>query len=132
MISEKIESFLEKADMNYLFCLLSKLESQRISQLPSYVRQRFEEKITVMAMHHVAENEVPDYIAEIAEAELAMAQQASPFQDEEGEGEMSEETIDDSERFIESLEHDNLDKYADDDGDDDESLDLDDDPYDEE
>ena len=45
---------------------------------------------------------------------------------------MSEETIDDSERFIESLEHDNLDKYADDDGDDDESLDLDDDPYDEE
>ena len=72
MISEKIESFLEKADMNYLFCLLSKLESQRISQLPSYVRQRFEEKITVMAMHHVAENEVPDYIAEIAEAELAM------------------------------------------------------------
>jgi hypothetical protein len=67
MISEKIESFLEKADMNYLFCLLSKLESQRISKLPSYVRQRFEEKITVMAMHHVAENEVPDYIAEIAE-----------------------------------------------------------------
>jgi hypothetical protein len=60
-----------------------------------------------------------------------MAQQASPFQDEEVEGEMSEETFDDSERYIEELEHDNLDKYADDDDDDDESFDLDDDAYDE-
>jgi hypothetical protein len=118
MIDQNIESFLEKTDMNYMFCLLSKLEAQRISQLPVYVRNRFAEKIPVMAMQHVAANEVPDYIAEIAEAELAMQQQASPF--DEDEGELGEETYDDSERFIEELEQDSLDKYDDDEDEDDE------------
>ncbi len=125
MISKKIENFLEKTDMNYLFCLLSKLESQRISQLPTYVRQRFPEKITVMSMDHVASNDVPDYIAEIAEAELAMAQQGNPFQDEDGEAGVAGETFDDSENFIEELEHDNLDKYSDDDDEDFELPDAD-------
>lgn len=100
MINEKLESFLERTDMNYLFCLLAQLESHRLLQFPAYVKQKFEDKITIMAMNHVAENEVPDYITELAEAELAAAQE-SPFLEEEGVEE--EETVDDSKKFIEEL-----------------------------
>ena len=100
MINEKLESFLERTDMNYLFCLLAQLEAHRLLQFPAYVKQKFEDKITIMAMNHVAENEVPDYITELAEAELAAAQE-SPFLEEEGVEE--EETIDDSKKFIEEL-----------------------------
>jgi hypothetical protein len=93
--------------MNYLFCLLAQLEAYRLLQLPTYVKQKFQDKITVMAMNHVAENEVPDYITELAEAELAEAElaeaQESPFQEEEGAEEEAEETIDDSKKFIEEL-----------------------------
>lgn len=107
MINEKLENFLEKADMNYLFCLLAQLEAHRLLQFPAYVKQKFEDKITIMAMNHVAENEVPDYITELAEAELAEAElaeaQESPFQEEEGAEEEAEETIDDSKKFIEEL-----------------------------
>ena len=103
MINEKIENFLEKADINYLFCLLSELEAYRLLQLPVYVRQKFPEKITVMAMNHVAENEVPDYISELAEAELAAMEQESPFIEEEGGEEEAEETVDDSTKFIEDF-----------------------------
>ena len=100
MINEKLESFLERTDMNYLFCLLAQLEAHRLLQFPAYVKQKFEDKITIMAMKHVAENEVPDYITELAEAELAAAQE-SPFLEEEGVEE--EETVDDSKKFIEEL-----------------------------
>ena len=103
MIHEKIETNLEKADINYLFCLLSELEAYRLLQLPVYVRQKFPEKITVMAMNHVAENEVPDYISELAEAELAAMEQESPFIEEEGGEEEAEETVDDSTKFIEDF-----------------------------
>ena len=103
MIHEKIETFLEKADINYLFCLLSELEAYRLLQLPVYVRQKFPEKITVMAMNHVAENEVPDYISELAEAELAAMEHESPFIEEEGGEEEAEETVDDSTKFIEDF-----------------------------
>lgn len=123
MLNDKIESFLEKTDMNYLFCLLSKLESQRLSQLPAYVRQRFPEKIAVTSMHHVAKNEVPDYFAEIEEANLAMASVNSPFQDDEAEGDMAEETFDDSKEHIEELAHEDLDSY-DDEEDEDDDYDL--------
>ncbi|MDD4309546.1 MAG: hypothetical protein PHO32_04135 [Candidatus Cloacimonetes bacterium] len=114
MINEKIESFLEKVDMNYLFCLLSKLESQRLNQFPTYVKHKFPEKITVMAMEHVADNEVPDYISELAEAELAMQREENPFQDDDM-GDFAEETIDDSEKFIEDLTKDTLGSFEDDD-----------------
>jgi hypothetical protein len=117
MISKKIESFLEKTDMNYLFCLLSKLEAQRVSHLPAYVRNRFPEKIAVMSMNHVADNEVPDYFAEIEEANMIMAMQNSPFRDEDTDTDLGEETIDDSEEHIEELVHENLESYADDDDD---------------
>ncbi|HNW24331.1 MAG TPA: hypothetical protein PKI37_02610 [Candidatus Cloacimonas sp.] len=102
MINEKLETFLEKADMNFLFCLLAQLEAYRLLQFPAYVRQKFEDKIAILAMNHVAENEVPDYITELAEAELAAAQEKI-FMEEESAEEEAEETIDDSEKFIEEL-----------------------------
>ncbi|GAB1468128.1 hypothetical protein MASR2M64_08340 [Candidatus Cloacimonadota bacterium] len=112
MINEKIESFLEKVDMNYLFCLLAKLESQRLNQFPTYVKHKFAEKITVMAMEHVADNEVPDYITELAEAELAMQREENPFGDDDG-FEYTEETVDDSEKFIQEISTESLDDYDD-------------------
>lgn len=102
MNTPKIESFLEKADMNFLFCLLSKMEIQRINQLPAHVKSKFMKKITVIAMEHVAENDVPDYITEIAEAELAMAEASAPNLDDDFEYE--EESIDDSVKFVDDLE----------------------------
>ncbi len=119
MINEKIESFLEKTDMNYLFCLLAKMEAHRLSQFPVYVRNHFEDKVPILSMQHVAENDVPDYITELAEAELEMANQQSPFgSDDSLDMDTDEETFDDSKRFIEELGSENLDDLADDDDDD--------------
>ncbi len=104
MINKKIETFLEKNNMNYMFCMLSNLEVQRINTLPPYVKHKFTEKITEIAMEHVAENDVPDYIIEIAEAEIAMAQDSQPFDDEDSDLIMDSETFDDSKRFIEEIQ----------------------------
>lgn len=90
--------------MNYLFCLLSNIEVQRINTLPSYVKQKFEKKITEISMEHVAENVIPDYIVEIAEAELAMSQDTKPFDDEDSDLIMDNETFDDSKKFIEEIQ----------------------------
>ncbi|MBM4399520.1 MAG: PASTA domain-containing protein [Candidatus Cloacimonetes bacterium] len=72
MINKKVERFLEHTNMNYMFCLLSNLEVSRLNNLPSYVRQKFTDKITELAMEHVAQNEVPDYIMDIEEAKAEM------------------------------------------------------------
>ncbi len=114
MINKKVETFLEKNNMNYLFCLLSNLEVQRINSLPTYVKQKFDRKITELAMEHVAENEVPDYIIEIAEAELAMAQESAPEDDEDNDLILNFETIDDSKNFIEEIRQENQPEYSDD------------------
>jgi len=103
MINKKIETFLEQNNMDYLFCLLSNLEVERINKLPTYVKQKFDKKITEIALEHVAENVVPDYIIELAEAELAMQQQALAYEDDEDDNDDAI-TIDDSKRFIEDIE----------------------------
>jgi len=103
MINEKLETFLEKADMNFLFCLLAQLEANRLLQFPAYVRQKFEDKIAIMAMNHVAENEVPDYITELAEAELAAAQEKIFMEEESAEEEEAEEEIEDADEYNEEL-----------------------------
>ncbi|MDP2400562.1 MAG: hypothetical protein Q8M66_01150, partial [Actinomycetota bacterium] len=73
----------------------------------------------ILAMNHVADNEVPDYINELAEAELAMAQAAMQVSDDElADLDLGEETIDDSKKFIEELEKDSLENYDDDEEDD--------------
>jgi len=103
MTNEKIEGFLEKVNMNYLFCLLSKLEAQRINQFPSFVKNKFEKKITTLAMEHVADNEVPDYIAELEEAERAMAAERAMYEEDDEAGDFGEETVDDSARFAREI-----------------------------
>jgi len=127
MIDKKIENFLEKTDMNYLICLLSKLEAGRLSQLPVYVRNRFGDKLSVLSMQHVSDNEVPDYITEIAEAELAMAQAQSPFDDDDGsDSDLGEETYDDSIKLTDEPEPEPVNPFDDDDEDDDLFEDSDD------
>lgn len=139
MMNEKIEGFLEKVNMNYLFCLLSKLESQRMNKFPTYVKQKFPDKITVMAMEHVADNEVPDYTLELEEAELVAQQARAAYEDDEDTSDFGEETIDDSEKFARSIESTDISEYdsfedvkdpfansLDDDNDDDDIIDEDD------
>ena len=62
MIDERIEKFLEKNNMNYLFLLLANLEVERLSNLPYTIKKNFNEKITELALRHVAMNEIPDYV----------------------------------------------------------------------
>lgn len=111
MINEKIENFMEKVNMNYLYCLLSKLEAHRINQLPTYVKQKFQKKITVMSMEHVAENEIPDYITELAEAELAMAAERAAYDDDDDMMDLSEETFDDSQKYVQEIEPTSADEF---------------------
>ncbi|MCB5224285.1 MAG: hypothetical protein WCY21_04480 [Candidatus Cloacimonadaceae bacterium] len=115
MIDEKIESFLEKSDLNYLFCLLAKLESNRLSQLPSYVRQKLGDKIAVVSMEHVAQNEIPDYFAEIEEANRLAEEAASPFIDDD---DGLEDTYDEDAE-VDELVRDTLQRFGDEADDDD-------------
>jgi len=62
MIEERVEKFLEKHNMDYLFLLLAELEVERLSSLPYTIKKDFHEKITDLALKHVAINEVPDYV----------------------------------------------------------------------
>lgn len=64
-----VEEFLEKHNMTYLFLILANLEAERLSNMPYTIKKNFNEKITEMALRHVAENEVPDYIVEDEEGE---------------------------------------------------------------
>ncbi len=111
MIDEKIEDFLEKTNIDYLYCLLSKLEAHRINQFPSFVKQKFDKKLTVMAMHHVADNEVPDYVSELEEAERILAAERALYEDDEDALEFGEETIDDSAKFVKQIEATDLREY---------------------
>lgn len=134
MIDPKIESFLEKEDMNYLFCLLSKLEAGRLSQLPTYVRNRLGDKFSVLSMRHVAENEVPDYISEIAEAELEaeaqnQARKASDLEDG-SDLDLGEETFDDSIEYTDEPKPEAVNPFGTDEDEDEEFFDDSDDFYD--
>jgi hypothetical protein len=59
-----VDDFIEKHNMTYLFLLLANLEVDRLSNLPYTVRKNFNEKITKMALKHIAANQIPDYIIE--------------------------------------------------------------------
>jgi hypothetical protein len=111
MIDKKIEDFLEKGNMSYLFCLLSKLEAHRINNFPSFVKQKFDKKITVLAMEHVSDNEVPDYVSELEEAERIMAAERAKYEEDEEGGDFGEETIDDSARFVREIEATDVSEY---------------------
>ena len=111
MIDKKIEDFLEKGNMSYLFCLLSKLEAHRINNFPSFVKQKFDKKITVLAMEHVSDNVVPDYVSELEEAERIMAAERAKYEEDEEGGDFGEETIDDSARFVREIEATDVSEY---------------------
>ena len=69
MDNYKVEEFLEKHNMTYLFLILADLEVERLSNMPYTIKKNFDEKITEMALRHVAENEIPDYIVEEEDSE---------------------------------------------------------------
>ena len=74
-------------------------------------------------MQHVSDNEIPDYISEIAEAELAMAQAQSPFDDDDGsDSDLGEETYDDSLRLTDEPEPEPVNPFDVVDDDDDEDI----------
>ncbi len=123
MINNKIETFLEKGNMNYLYCLLTNLEIERLNKLPSYVKQKFAVKLTELAMEHVSDNEIPDYLAEIAEAEAAALTAAMEREQDNYDYEplMDEETIDDSLKLTDAFQDDDMDDFDQDNGPDDEN-----------
>ena len=86
MINKKVETFLEKHNMNYMFCLLSNLEVQRINQLPPYIKQKFQQKLSEIALEHVADNDVPDYMMDIEEAKAEMERLGISMEDLEPGG----------------------------------------------
>jgi len=62
--NNSVENFIDDNNMTYLYLLLANLEVERLSNLPYSVRRKFDEKITTMALKHIAANEIPDYIVE--------------------------------------------------------------------
>lgn len=59
-----VNEFLEKHNMTYLFLLLANLEVERLSNLPYTVKKNLSNKITSLALEHIAINEIPDYIVD--------------------------------------------------------------------
>ncbi len=69
-MENKIEEFLEKNNMTYLFLLLTNLEVERLSNLPFTLRKSFKKKVTEMALEHVVNNEIPDYASTTSEEKI--------------------------------------------------------------
>jgi len=62
LLNNKIEKFLENKNMTYLFMILSNLEVERLSNLPFTIKKGLGKKITEVALNHVIQNKIPDYI----------------------------------------------------------------------
>jgi len=62
LLNNKIEKFLEDNNMTYLFMILSYLEVERLSNLPFTIKKGLGKKITEVALNHVIQNKIPDYI----------------------------------------------------------------------
>lgn len=75
MLNPKVEKFLEENNMTYLFLMLSNLEVQRLSNLPNVIKKQFKGKITEIALQHVAENIVPDYLVNHVDTEGSAAEE---------------------------------------------------------
>ena len=70
MDNKKIDKFLENKNMTYLFLLLANLEVERLNNLPFTIKSKLKDKITHIALDHVASNEIPDYVIEEDEETL--------------------------------------------------------------
>ena len=62
LLNNKIEKFLEIKNMTYLFMIFSNLEVVRLSNLPFTIKKGLGKKITEVALNHVIQNKIPDYI----------------------------------------------------------------------
>jgi len=63
-MDNSVEKFLEKHNMEYMFLVLANLEIERLNSLPDFVKKKFDQKITEVALSHVAKNDIPDYVIE--------------------------------------------------------------------
>ncbi|MDP8323438.1 MAG: hypothetical protein RAO94_13920 [Candidatus Stygibacter australis] len=80
MLNPKVEKFLEDNNMTYLFLMLANLEVARLSNLPDIIKKKFEGKITETALEHVAENIIPDYLADMPELPEEEDENLNPFE----------------------------------------------------
>jgi hypothetical protein len=104
-----VDRFLESHNMDYFYCILADKEADRLSRLPDAVKKSFKDKITTIALNHIAQNDIPDY--QVADYEMD-----SEVEEEEEEVFVSPPVI-----------SDNLENYPDESTDDDDDLDDDDD-----
>ena len=58
----KVEKYLEDHNMTYLYLLLANLEVERLNNLPITMKNQLKGKLTNIALEHIAENNIPDYI----------------------------------------------------------------------
>ncbi len=63
-MNPKVDEFLEKHNMTYLFLLMANLEVERLNNLPYTIKKQLKGKLTNIALEHVAENIIPDYVVE--------------------------------------------------------------------
>ncbi|MDP8220015.1 MAG: hypothetical protein P9X26_01620 [Candidatus Stygibacter frigidus] len=80
MLNPNVEKFLEDNNMTYLFLMLANLEVARLSNLPDIIKKQFEGKITETALVHVAENIIPDYLADMPEIPEEEEETINPFE----------------------------------------------------
>ena len=80
MLNPNVEKFLEDNNMTYLFLMLSNLEVERLSNLPDIIKKQFEGRITEAALEHVAENMIPDYLADMPELPPEEEENVNPFE----------------------------------------------------
>jgi hypothetical protein len=113
MNKPKIEEFLENHNMHFLFCLLANLEVARLNNLPTGLKQRFDKKITEVALDHVASNVIPDYIIEEYEEEVEEPKLARTFDDDDDDDIFSEDLVL-TEEDADLEEVGDLDDYSDD------------------
>ncbi|MCF7793154.1 MAG: hypothetical protein K9N09_11385 [Candidatus Cloacimonetes bacterium] len=69
-MNPKVDKFLEDHNMTYLFLLMANLEVARLSNLPFTVKKQLKGKLTNIALEHVAENNIPDYVMKEAMEQL--------------------------------------------------------------
>jgi hypothetical protein len=63
-MNPKVEKFLEDHNMTYLFLLLANLEVERLNNLPPTMKHQLKGKLTNIALEHVADNNIPDYVVD--------------------------------------------------------------------
>lgn len=61
-MNQRVDKFLDDHNMTYLFLLLANLEVERLNNLPFTMKKQLKGKITTIALEHIADNDIPDYV----------------------------------------------------------------------